>query len=201
VTAAAVAAATAVLLALFAAVAWERARAFDLPLSFARFSAIAPGAGAIGLSGWLATRDSAAYASAVLLACAAVSATTDLQTGYIFDRVLLATLGVVVVTTWSLGRLTDGACAAIVCAGALLIPFALSRGRGMGLGDVKLAGTAAFALGLHASLEALWLACVSGGGVAVLALATGRARCGSRLPFGVFLAFGACAALFAGDFR
>jgi leader peptidase (prepilin peptidase)/N-methyltransferase len=124
-----------------------------------------------------------------------------LQTGYIFDRVLLAALTAIVATTWSLGRLTEGALAAIACAGALLIPFALSRGRAMGLGDVKLAGTAALALGVHASLDALWVACVSGGSVAALALATGRAGRRSRMPFGAFLALGTCVALFAGDPR
>jgi prepilin signal peptidase PulO-like enzyme (type II secretory pathway) len=141
------------------------------------------------------------WPGAAVLACAAVCAATDVETGFIFDRVLLATLVAIVVTTWSPGRLTDGALAAIMCAGALLIPYALSRGRGMGLGDVKLAATAALALGFHNSLDALWLACVSGGGVAVLAYATGRARRGVRMPFGAFLAFGTCAALFSGGVR
>ena len=66
-----------------------------------------------------------------------VCAATDLKLGYIFDRVLLASLTAIVVATWNLGRLTDGALAAIVCGGALMIPFVLSRGRAMGLGDVK----------------------------------------------------------------
>jgi prepilin signal peptidase PulO-like enzyme (type II secretory pathway) len=138
------------------------------------------------------------WPGAAMLSCASVCAATDLKLGFIFDRVLLASLTAIVATTWNLGRLTDGALAAIVCAGALLVPFVLSRGRGMGFGDVKFAGTAALALGLHASLHALWIACVSGGGVAALALATGRAHRRSRIPFGPFLALGACAALFAG---
>jgi leader peptidase (prepilin peptidase)/N-methyltransferase len=141
------------------------------------------------------------WTGAAVLACAAVCAATDVETGYIFDRVLLASLLAIVVTTWSLGRLTGGAFAAVVCAGVLAIPFVASRGRAMGFGDVKLAGTTALALGLHASLDALWLACVSGGGVAVLALASGRARRGSRVPFGAFLAFGTCVALVTGGLK
>ena len=148
----------------------------------------------------LAGRD-LTWPGAAIVSCASVCAATDLTFGFIFDRVLLASLTAIVATTWNLRSLTDGALAAIVCAGALLIPFALSRGRGMGFGDVKFAGTTALALGLHASLHALWIACVSGGGVAALALATGRAHSRSRLPFGPFLALGACAALFAGDPR
>ena len=156
------------------------------------------GAGLSSLA--LAGRD-LSWPGAALLSCAAVCAATDLKLGFIFDRVLLASLATIVATTWNLGNLTDGALAAIVCAGVLLIPFGLSRGRGMGFGDVKFAGTAALGLGLHASLHALWFACVSGGSVAALALATGRAHPRSRMPFGVFLALGTCAALFAGDPR
>ena len=138
-------------------------------------------------------------AGAATLACAAVCAATDLKLGFIFDRVLLASLTAIVATTWNLGRLSHGALAAIACGGALLIPFVLSRGRGMGLGDVKFAGTAALALGLHASFAALWVACVSGGIVAALALILGRVQRRSSMPFGAFLALGTCAALVAGD--
>ncbi|HEY5425933.1 MAG TPA: A24 family peptidase [Candidatus Tumulicola sp.] len=194
-TAAAVAAATAVLLALFAAVAWERARAFDLPLSFARFSAIAPGAGAIGLSGWLATRDSAAYASAVLLACAAVSATTDLQTGYIFDRVLLAGTLLALAPACAGGRLADAAAGGLLASALLMIPYACSRGRGIGLGDVKFAATIGFGLGTAGALSALWFAAVCGGTVAIVLLAAGRVARGGALPFGPFLAIGASYAI------
>jgi leader peptidase (prepilin peptidase) / N-methyltransferase len=141
------------------------------------------------------------WPGAAILACAAVCAATDLRTGFIFDRVLLAALSAIAATTWNVGRLTDGALAAMACAGALLIPFGLSRGRAMGLGDVKFAGTAALALGPHACFNALWVACVSGGGVAALAMASGCARRRSRMPFGAFLALGTCAALFVGDPR
>jgi leader peptidase (prepilin peptidase) / N-methyltransferase len=141
------------------------------------------------------------WAGASIVACASVCAATDLKSGLIFDRVLLASLIATVAASGNLWRLTDGAVAALLCAGALLIPFVLSRGRAMGLGDVKFAGTAALALGVHASLEALWFACVSGGGVAAIALLTGRVHRRSRMPFGTFLALGACAALFTGGPR
>jgi prepilin signal peptidase PulO-like enzyme (type II secretory pathway) len=147
------------------------------------------------------TGRSLSWPGAAILACASVCASTDVETGYIFDRVLLATLLAVVATTWSLARLGEGAVAATVCGGALLIAFVAGRGRAMGLGDVKLAGTTALALGLHASLDALWFACVSGGGVAAFALLSGRARRGAHMPFGAFIAFGTCAALFAQGVR
>jgi prepilin signal peptidase PulO-like enzyme (type II secretory pathway) len=156
--------------------------------------------GAVLLSFALAGRD-LTWPGAAVVSCASVCAATDLKLGFIFDRVLLASLTAIVATTWNMGRLTDGALAATVCAGAILIPFGLSRGRGMGFGDVKFAGTAALALGLNASFDALWIACVSGGSVAALALVTGRAHPRSRMPFGAFLALGACAALFAGGPR
>jgi prepilin signal peptidase PulO-like enzyme (type II secretory pathway) len=163
--------------------------------------AIAVGMCAAALAAFALTGRDVQWSGAVLISCASVCAATDFKLGFIFDRVLLASLIAVVATTWNLGRLTDGLLAAIVCAGALLIPFALSRGRGMGFGDVKFAGTTALALGLHASLHALWVACVSGGSVAALALATGRAHPQARMPFGTFIALGACTALFSGDPR
>ncbi len=163
--------------------------------------AIAAGICGVALSSLAFAGRDLTWPGAAILACAAVCAATDLQLGFIFDRVLLAALAAVVATTWDLGRLTDGMLSAIACAGALLIPFALSRGRAMGFGDVKFAGTAGLALGLHASFDALWVACVSGGGAAALALATGRAQPRSRVPFGAFLALGTWAALFAGSQR
>jgi prepilin signal peptidase PulO-like enzyme (type II secretory pathway) len=163
--------------------------------------AIAAGICGVALSSLAVAGRDLTWPGAAILACAAVCAATDLKLGFIFDRVLLASLAAIVATTWNLERLTGGVLAAIACAAALLIPFVLSRGRAMGFGDVKFAGTAALALGLHASFDALWVACVSGGGVAALALATGRAHPHSRMPFGAFLALGTCAALFAVDPR
>ncbi|HEU5393509.1 MAG TPA: prepilin peptidase, partial [Candidatus Methylomirabilis sp.] len=56
----------------------------------------------------------------------------------------------------------------------------------------------AFLGGPHLLL-AFFLACLLGGLLGGLLLATGRAGRGTLLPFGPFLAFGAATALFFGD--
>jgi prepilin signal peptidase PulO-like enzyme (type II secretory pathway) len=134
-------------------------------------------------------------ARGAVLACAGVCAASDLQTGYIFDRVLLAAAAAIVAAGVCSGALMHGLLGAGAFAGAVALPFAVSRGRAMGLGDVKFAGTAGLALGVAASMEALWVACVSGGAAAAFGLLTGRARCDTRVPFGPFLALGTCVAL------
>lgn len=173
------------------AIAFERAQAYGLRISVRRPSAIVPGVVAIGLSVWATMRGAHAYPSVVLLACSAVSATTDLQTGYIFDRVLLAvglaTLPWILVT----GGFVDAVAGGLLAALLLMIPFACSRGRGIGLGDVKLAATLGFALGTAGALAALWVAAMCGGAAAIALVVAGRASRGSTMPFGSFLALGA----------
>jgi len=74
---------------------------------------------------------------------------------------------------------------------------AVSRGRGLGLGDVKLGTALGAALGLVSGLTAIALAFIFGGGYGVWLLATGRARAGSSIHFGPFIAAGAYVALLA----
>jgi leader peptidase (prepilin peptidase) / N-methyltransferase len=86
-------------------------------------------------------------------------------------------------------------------AGAMFFFLALlAYPRGMGMGDVKLAGVLGLFLGAAVG-PAIFIALVCGTlvGVAVMAVkgtAEGRK---TKVPFGPFLAFGAVVALFAGD--
>jgi leader peptidase (prepilin peptidase)/N-methyltransferase len=92
------------------------------------------------------------------------------------------------------GRLIAGAGAA-----AALLAIALAYPRGMGMGDVKLVGVMGLFLGI-AVIPALLIAVVSGTVVGVVVLTRKGVTAGrqTKLPFGVFLAFGAVAAIFAG---
>jgi leader peptidase (prepilin peptidase)/N-methyltransferase len=183
------------------AVAQRTARRYHPRPSVATTTAIALATCAIALGLCAALGRSLTWSAAAMLACAATCAATDLQSGYVFDRVFLAALAAIVPATMLAGTIRDGLLGAAVCGGALLLPYVVTRGRAIGLGDVKFAGTAGLALGLGASLAALWYGCVCGGGVAAVALATGRARRGMRVPFGPFLALGVCAALLQGSAR
>ena len=77
---------------------------------------------------------------------------------------------------------------------------ALAYRRGMGMGDVKLAGLLGLCLG-RAVIPAILIALVAGvlvGGVIIARVGAARGR-KTAVPFGPFLALGAVVALFAGD--
>lgn len=80
--------------------------------------------------------------------------------------------------------------------------WALTRGRGMGLGDVKLApvlGSVLGWLGVGVAIFGLVLAFAVGATVGLVALVSRRSGWGSRIAFGPFLLIGALAAVLAGD--
>lgn len=79
---------------------------------------------------------------------------------------------------------------ALIGAGILAALVLLTRGRGMGIGDIKLAGLIGASLGGSAALLALGSAFVVGAGVGLGLLAAGRAHLKSAIPFGPFLALG-----------
>jgi leader peptidase (prepilin peptidase)/N-methyltransferase len=90
--------------------------------------------------------------------------------------------------------------AAGAAAGGFLLLAALAYPRGMGMGDVKLAGMMGLFLG-PAVAVALLVALLSGVLVGAAVMARKGVKDGRKtaVPFGPFLAFGGIVALFAGD--
>jgi prepilin signal peptidase PulO-like enzyme (type II secretory pathway) len=83
-----------------------------------------------------------------------------------------------------LGPLLSG-----VAAGAFFLALVLiTRGRGMGLGDVKLAFLMGLILGWPGIFAALFLAFMSGALVGIFLILRGQATMKSEIPFGTFLA-------------
>lgn len=70
----------------------------------------------------------------------------------------------------------------------LLIIYLVTRGRGMGLGDVKYALFAGTFLGFPGAISWLFLSFLTGAGVGVILILLGKARLGKHIPFGPFLA-------------
>jgi len=97
------------------------------------------------------------------------------------------------------GALAEHAIAA-VAAGGFLLAAALAYPRGMGMGDVKLAGVMGLYLG-RAVGPAMLAALLSGTLVGLAVIARKGAVEGRKtaVPFGPFLAFGGLVGLFAGD--
>lgn len=116
------------------------------------------------------------------------------------DQALIVLLGWV-----ALGKLGFGRDTIIIdlAAGALLalfflIIFAVSRGRWLGGGDVKLSAILGFLVGWPEILVLLGVAYVVGGLIAALLLVSRRARPKHQIAFGPFLLLGALAAFLWG---
>jgi leader peptidase (prepilin peptidase)/N-methyltransferase len=134
-------------------------------------------------------------------------AVVDLRTSLLPDRVVLpgvvgglALLAVAAGLDGSADDLLRGVSAAAVAFGALLL-LALINPRGMGMGDVKLAGVLGLFLGLldvgHVLLG-LFLGFLLGSVGGITLLATGIKRRGEHIPFAPFLAAGALVSLLVG---
>ena len=124
-----------------------------------------------------------------------VAAISDARTGFIFDPLsmtLLATSALVALVSAQLPAATCGACA---IGGALGVLHAGTRGRGIGLGDVKLGAGIGAALGAVHGGYALAYAFILGGGYGAVLLAGRRAQRNDAIRFGPFLAAGTAAAM------
>ena len=82
----------------------------------------------------------------------------------------------------------------------MLLPYLLTRGRGMGYGDVKLAAFIGLMSGFPLVLVALLVGIITGGLVAVFLLLSRMVKSRkAAIPYGPFLAVGAMVALIWGD--
>lgn len=161
---------------------------------------ISVGAVAGAVLGWALGRDEV-WVWAVALAVGVPLAAIDLGAHRLPDALVLPAVAAAVVVA-----LVGGEPAAVAGGAVLVTGFAvlavLPRS-GLGFGDVKLAGllgTALALLGWGALARGAALAFVSGGVVAAVLLATGRARRDTPLPFGPHLLAGALvAAVLSGE--
>ncbi len=72
--------------------------------------------------------------------------------------------------------------------------------KGIGFGDVKLAGAIGLFLGLKLTILAILLSFLSGAIVGLLLIALHKKSMKDPIPFGPFLAFGAITSLFFGEY-
>jgi leader peptidase (prepilin peptidase)/N-methyltransferase len=125
---------------------------------------------------------------------------TDLERQIIPNKILLvgAAVGLALVAVGDPSSLPERAIA-VAAAGGLLFAVALAYPRGMGMGDVKLAGVMGLYLG-RAVGPALLIAFASGAlfGLGMIARHGASAR-KQAVPFGPFLALGGVVGLLAGD--
>jgi leader peptidase (prepilin peptidase)/N-methyltransferase len=137
----------------------------------------------------------APYTAVLAGAGAAVAAVADARTGSIFDPLTAMMLGTSLVLAATAGAAIDAVFGAVAIGGALLFLHAITGGRGLGLGDVKLGAAIGMSLGYASGLTAIAVAFVFGGIYAVWLLATKRASARSAIRFGPFIAAGTFVAL------
>jgi len=130
-----------------------------------------------------------APAPALLAVTALAAAAIDLRCGLIPDALIAPALAMLLVMR--AGSLADALAGAAVCAALLAAPWALSRGRGFGLGDVKFGLVLGAAFGPPAGVAAIGAAFIAGGLFGAILLMTRSAGRRSALPFAPFLAIGA----------
>lgn len=114
-------------------------------------------------------------------------------------------IGAVLLVVASAGTHEWGALLRALIAGAasfgVVLVIHLVVPRGMGFGDVRLAGLCGGFLGwlgYRFDVTGIWLGFIVGGSFALALVAVGKASRGSHMPFGPFLAFGTMVAVFLG---
>ncbi len=125
------------------------------------------------------------------LAVAGVSAVTDVQTGYVFDRVLIAGGLPILIAGIVTGDLPALAAGALIGGGVPALLYTVTSGRGIGLGDVKLGAVLGGAAGPKEALHLIAVAFIVGGLIAAVLLFGRRYSPGRAIPFAPFLAIGA----------
>lgn len=124
------------------------------------------------------------------LAGVAVAGWVDARTGFIFDPITAVLFIISFAACACTGSALHALSGAIAIGATLLLVHALTGGRGLGLGDVKLGTAVATALGVAPGFLAIGGAFVIGAAYGVWLLATKRAHTGSAIRFGPFIATG-----------
>ncbi len=142
----------------------------------------------------------------VILVLLIILATYDARWMLLPDKVMIPLIAVAIVYAVTMGLLTHstrvvlGAGEAAVATGAAFYALvALTKGRAMGGGDIKLVFAMGLLLGLRGTAVALLLAFNAAAAVAVVMMAVRRRKLRDQIPFGPFLVGGTVVAFLFGQ--
>ncbi len=127
---------------------------------------------------------------ALLMGSIGVSVATDQTAGYILDVVTLPSCAFAIVAEASTAAGLHPLMGALAVSGSMLLLYTITRRRGLGLGDVKLAAATGTLLGAEAGLISLGVSFVLGGCMAALLVLSGRASRKMTVPFAPYIAAG-----------
>ncbi|HKU66888.1 MAG TPA: A24 family peptidase [Candidatus Baltobacteraceae bacterium] len=187
----------------YAACGLGAAKRYGIELSLCRGSGAAViVAGTLVESAALVSHAQAFALPLFLIAFGAVvaGAACDAACGYVFDTITLPALALLASAAAVWQTLPSFALGVAACGGTLTVVYLVTRGRGLGLGDVKLACCIGGAAGVVNGMEALFVAFVLGGAYAAFLLATKRGHRGEELRFAPYLAAGMSAVVLRGIF-
>jgi prepilin signal peptidase PulO-like enzyme (type II secretory pathway) len=169
------------------------ARALDVSIGAFPWWCAAGAAVLAVFAGALGTWSFGAASAAAALVAAFVCALTDLRSGYVFDRALL--VAALPVLAFGASEIVMRLESAVVIGALFAAPYLFSRGRGFGLGDVKLGVLLGAGLGFAAGVSMYASSFVVGALFALGALASKRMDRKTVLPFAPFIALGAAIGL------
>lgn len=113
------------------------------------------------------------------------------------SMVVAAAIGSLIWVSLTAGdQLLSHVASGIGCALFFYAIWIVTRGRGMGMGDVKLSAILGFFLGFPPVLFALYAAFLTGAGAGVILMMAGHKTLKSKIAFGPFLLLGAAIAIF-----
>ena len=101
------------------------------------------------------------------------------------------------INTTSLSELGSYLLAAIYTATPIFILYSITRGKGIGFGDVKLAANIGFFLGAVPGLIAIYFSFIAGGAVGLALLILKKVKLKSQIAFGPFLVVAMLVVFFA----
>ncbi len=130
----------------------------------------------------------------VTISCGAIIVFfTDLRFGIIPDKILMALfiLSLIFMLSKAPGSILIHILSAVFGGGFFLLIFLLTRGKGMGFGDVKFSFLIGFILGFPSFVLSFYLAFLTGATLSIILILWGKKRLRSdTIPFGPFLTLG-----------
>lgn len=126
---------------------------------------------------------------------------TDLKYRIIPDQilVLLALASLIYLFIFQKNNLPEHLLAGVILLAFFLALVLATRGRGMGLGDVKYAFVMGFILGIPYSIISFYLSFLTGALISIILVISGRKKMKGTIPFGPFLVGGTLMSLFYGQ--
>lgn len=120
---------------------------------------------------------------------------TDLKKMLIPDRIVLPAIVIALLAKPFAGNILT----ALGIAGFFYALILITKGKGMGGGDVKLGAFIGLGLGFPNGIVAIFLAFLLGAAFSIAALILRKKRLGQHIPFGPFLVIGSLTSLFWGE--